>query len=650
MTNKQKNLIAFQIFVLIALLPFIVSAFPGIEYQGNLENESKTPINETVNITFSLYHTIDNIEEIPVWTEPHSVNVENGTFKVELGVSNPLPLSALSQELYLGVKVGNDSEMSPRRKLTSVIYAIQSLTVSDGAITTSKLAPGAVTSDKMAANCVQAINIADGSISEEKFQNNLIMDIVRANDGPDSGIDAATLAGKQASDFVTSDDLPTLDDDGNFKVTKSIKIRGLKDNEIPSKEQFYGFVYKRERGVNYNDPTDYRIRDLILYYKMDETSGDKLFDGVSSLNTGKVHNAAAVVDGRLGYGRSLNGTDQYLTKEHDESIDFGYQSFTVSLWMKAETAPTDYCVIISKANERGDANDHFGWLISNTDVPTGKGLEFRINSGGTGRMNDKIASNKDIDVFDGEWHHIVAVRDQSSSTIYLYVDGIERASKTGVDLSVSAIDPNVSPHQPLKMGAVADRLYFKGTVDELAIFGRAFTATEVASFYNKNGSESNYEGVPYSDGGLYYKHDDGAETYLDEPDNRQEVFRIETGSISNNKTSWSECTGITGIANIRSLKPFMWSFTIGAQYVSNSMHMYYRLKCVNQETGSVSYIPSENGYHKYITTNLRYEDLTFNGVDTLPKGKYEVQFEVKNSSTYTFSWSGNNGDIVLIMW
>jgi hypothetical protein len=37
------------------------------------------------------------------------------------------------------------------------------------------------------------------------------MDVVKANDGPDSGIDAATLAGKQASDFVTSADLPTVE-------------------------------------------------------------------------------------------------------------------------------------------------------------------------------------------------------------------------------------------------------------------------------------------------------------------------------------------------------------------------------------------------------------------------------------------------------
>ncbi|ETR70898.1 MAG: hypothetical protein OMM_08475 [Candidatus Magnetoglobus multicellularis str. Araruama] len=206
----------------------------------------------------------------------------------------------------------------------------------------------------------------------------------------------------------------------------------MKWNQIPSHEQFYGYVYKRERGVNYNDPTDYRIRDLILYYKMDETSGDLLYDGVSSLNTGVVHNSASVVNGRLGYGRSLNGTNQYLSKAHDSSIDFGTQSYTVSLWIKADTEPTDYCIIISKANERGDSNDHFGWLISNTDVPTGKGLEFRINSGGTGRKNDKIASNPDIDVFDGKWHHIVAVRDSSKSTIYLYVDGSVKATKTGM--------------------------------------------------------------------------------------------------------------------------------------------------------------------------------------------------------------------------
>ena len=55
-------------------------------------------------------------------------------------------------ELYLGITVGTDSEMSPRVPLGSVPFSFQAqeaLTVPDGSITTDKIEDGAVTADKL---------------------------------------------------------------------------------------------------------------------------------------------------------------------------------------------------------------------------------------------------------------------------------------------------------------------------------------------------------------------------------------------------------------------------------------------------------------------------------------------------------------------
>lgn len=98
-----------------------------ISYQGYLE-DSVGPVDGSVPMTFSLY-SVDT-GGTPLWTETHgSVAVKQGVYSVVLGsvdeAGNPLNL-AFDMQYYLGVAVGADAEMTPRQKLTSVPYAMNS--------------------------------------------------------------------------------------------------------------------------------------------------------------------------------------------------------------------------------------------------------------------------------------------------------------------------------------------------------------------------------------------------------------------------------------------------------------------------------------------------------------------------------------------
>ena len=64
-------------------------------------------------------------------TGENSVEVSDGLLSVMLGsINNTLPsLIEGHDELYLGITVGNDIELSPRVPLSSVPYSMQALTV-----------------------------------------------------------------------------------------------------------------------------------------------------------------------------------------------------------------------------------------------------------------------------------------------------------------------------------------------------------------------------------------------------------------------------------------------------------------------------------------------------------------------------------------
>ncbi len=125
----------------------------SIAYQGRLADASGDPLSDTVNMTFRLYAAASGGAPLweEQWTGANSVQVSDGLFNVMLGSVNPIGQAVITSNnnLFLGITVGTDSEMSPRVQLGSVPFATQALTVPDGSITTAKIGDGVVTKAKL---------------------------------------------------------------------------------------------------------------------------------------------------------------------------------------------------------------------------------------------------------------------------------------------------------------------------------------------------------------------------------------------------------------------------------------------------------------------------------------------------------------------
>lgn len=135
MASRHAFSIVFVVIVLIAAGSLFGQEPVQINYQGRLTNSGGTPLTGSYNLTFTLYDG-----STPVWVETQSaVPVTSGLFTVRLGALTPLYDTLFkATEQWLGIRVGNDFEISPRTRLTAFPIAsaahrvLGSVTTGDG--------------------------------------------------------------------------------------------------------------------------------------------------------------------------------------------------------------------------------------------------------------------------------------------------------------------------------------------------------------------------------------------------------------------------------------------------------------------------------------------------------------------------------------
>ncbi len=97
-----------------------------VNYQGKLTTAAGGCLNDTVQMTFSIYP--DTLGSPADWTETqYDVIVKEGIFNVLLGSVDSIPSSVFDGNIkYLGVQVESDPEMTPLKPMISVAYAYRS--------------------------------------------------------------------------------------------------------------------------------------------------------------------------------------------------------------------------------------------------------------------------------------------------------------------------------------------------------------------------------------------------------------------------------------------------------------------------------------------------------------------------------------------
>ncbi|MCS4433840.1 LamG-like jellyroll fold domain-containing protein [Aquiflexum gelatinilyticum] len=222
-----------------------------------------------------------------------------------------------------------------------------------------------------------------------------------------------------------------------------------------------------EKGTSsWSQVRSFTTNSLVGFWKLDEGSGNTLIDHSGNGNNASKSSTSNWnwISGKSGLALLLNKSiAQYGRVPHNSTINISKQ-ITISAWIR----PADKLgrQIISKGGTDGYE------LLTRS---SGK-VEFRFNRESNGSTYS-LLSNKNYPSDGKTWLHVTATFDGTKSTIYF--NGVQDISKT---YSSTTIKTNTSE---LQIGARKGANLWSGALDEIRLYNRALTATEVSKLPNQ---------------------------------------------------------------------------------------------------------------------------------------------------------------------
>jgi hypothetical protein len=207
---------------------------------------------------------------------------------------------------------------------------------------------------------------------------------------------------------------------------------------------------------------------LLGYWAFSEGSGTTAADSSGNGVNGTI-SGAVWTTGRSGSGLAFDGVNDNVNLG---AVNVTGSALTISAWFKADAYPGTSPRIISKATA-SNSIEHF-FMLATVNINGAERLRFRLQTNGSLRtLNASTGGSLPV----GQWVHAAATYD--GAMMRLYLNGTEVGSRKatgGIDGSTTA--PVTIGESPDGAGA------FDGVIDQVRIYNRALTASEIASLHS----------------------------------------------------------------------------------------------------------------------------------------------------------------------
>lgn len=266
------------------------------------------------------------------------------------------------------------------------------------------------------------------------------------------------------------------------------------------------------------------ITGVVGSWTLDEPSGN-VSDSSGNNYTGTVTGTTSV-SGMFGNARSFNGSPSNIVT----NLTTAFTDFSVVAWFKDDGNSNGYERIADKAFAS------CFWLGRNNNIANSWGGGVRENSAPYGIF---------ITLQDTQWHQIATIR--SGTTHYIYGNGASVSnSNTVTDLACSTSPFSIGHHPSTPSQNMT------GIIDEVRIYDRALSTSELADLYGTGGDRHGYTTANYPGKELVRKYSSSVSlgTVADEEVGTKPVveFRFDEGQGQVvNDSSGSNLSGTIGV-------------------------------------------------------------------------------------------------------
>lgn len=276
-------------------------------------------------------------------------------------------------------------------------------------------------------------------------------------------VDGTSQGTVALSSYTTTGDLFL----GNLEGTNSRFNGSIDETAFWTRELTQTEITSLATGKSYSQLTAGEKTNLVSYYSLDEIGSDPLDshgsnDGELSGGTISPDNNDRGATGIIENATDFDGSTTYVDTNDNNAFDFvTTDDFTIQFWIY----PTSW-----DASERIMSNDDGanGWQIIK-QTSSGNTVQFWGNGGTVVTSTDTITLN--------DWNHILITSEAGSIKIYTNDDGTPYSGSTTISASSSDLWIGTDPSGPSN--------YLDGKLDEVAIYNRALTSTEISLLYNE---------------------------------------------------------------------------------------------------------------------------------------------------------------------
>ncbi|MFE9204514.1 LamG-like jellyroll fold domain-containing protein [Micromonospora sp. NPDC007230] len=199
------------------------------------------------------------------------------------------------------------------------------------------------------------------------------------------------------------------------------------------------------------------------WWPLDEGAGT-VTDDKAGNHDGTLVNGATWTSGHSGAAVQLNGVNQYV--DTGAAILDTTGNYSASAWVKLDSRG-GFATAVSQ-----DGGSHSAFFLQYS----GADNRFAFSFAGVRALAPAAPET-------GRWYHLVGVRDAAVGTLTLYVDG-QQAGTASSCLGEASSGPTVIGRARFNGGPVD---YWRGAIDQVRIYDRALSATEVGQLYASGG-------------------------------------------------------------------------------------------------------------------------------------------------------------------